>query len=142
MIRLIYTSNATVPFDTAALDALLAESRRRNETAAITGMLLYREGEFLQVLEGDEGTVAATYQRILEDSRHEAITLLDRTEIVRREFGDWAMGFQRMTAGDLPSGFSDLFSGALDPDAVALPWSNAVHLLASFGRGVRAPRKP
>ena len=40
MIRLVYVSCATDPFDGAALDELLAVSRANNTRDGITGMLL------------------------------------------------------------------------------------------------------
>ena len=54
MKRLVYVSAATVPFTDAALAQLLNISRKNNVAAGITGMLVYRDGDFLQILEGGE----------------------------------------------------------------------------------------
>ncbi|MBA3882311.1 MAG: BLUF domain-containing protein [Chthoniobacterales bacterium] len=64
----IYVSIANEPFSDADLIELPNASRRNNELSGITGMLLYQERRFLQILEGDEHAVRQTYERILRDS--------------------------------------------------------------------------
>lgn len=56
-------------------------------------MLLYTEGGFFQVLEGDAADVDDTYSRIERDRRHCKITLINRESIAAREFSQWTMGF-------------------------------------------------
>lgn len=64
MFRLIYVSSATAPFTEQQLEELLQESRRNNLSADITGMLLYREGKFMQTLEGPEVAVKKLGEKI------------------------------------------------------------------------------
>jgi hypothetical protein len=52
---LAYTSIASHHMAHEELLALLAQSRKNNLPTDITGMLLYMEGCFFQVLEGEEG---------------------------------------------------------------------------------------
>lgn len=52
MYHLIYTSYAIEPFDEAKLIELLKKARENNRLLDITGMLLYVNGKFMQVLEG------------------------------------------------------------------------------------------
>lgn len=106
MVRQLVYVSGSAPFFTAAdLDAILAVSRRRNVAEGVTGVLLFHDGNFFQVLEGEPQAVQAVYDRILKDRRHSrVITLLDRhTE--RRGFADWSMGFL---------GYSELAPGARD----------------------------
>jgi len=56
-------------------------------------MLLYDDGSFLQVLEGEREPMSALYERILADRRHTSIMKLLEREIDERQFGDWKMGF-------------------------------------------------
>ena len=70
VLQLGYASAATVEFSDDDLRELLAKSRSNNMAAGITGMLLYHEGSFLQVLEGPSEAVEHLYARIRRDKRH------------------------------------------------------------------------
>ena len=93
MIQIIYASAAVTRFSPDQLTRLLDQSRIRNATYCVTGMLLYHDGSFLQVLEGAEFGVNRIFASILHDSRHNSIKLLHSQPIVRREFADWTMAF-------------------------------------------------
>jgi hypothetical protein len=118
MRQLLYASNTSRDVSDAWLDDILAASRRNNAPAGITGMLLYVEGGFMQVLEGEEEAIAAVYARICNDKRHwNAQVLLDRQ--APRAFGDWSMGFERSKPGDdgIFAITHDAISGKLRPEA-------------------------
>ncbi|MDP3218628.1 MAG: BLUF domain-containing protein [Deltaproteobacteria bacterium] len=73
-----YGSAAAGPFDAEAQASLLRTCCATNARLGVTGVLLYRNGNFLQVLEGEEGVVRDLYLRIRLDPRHTGcITLLD-----------------------------------------------------------------
>ena len=76
LLFIAYSSNASVPFNADSLAELLAVSRRNNERAGVTGMLLYRGGNFLQALEGPTSAVRTTFERIAQDSRHRTVAIL------------------------------------------------------------------
>lgn len=92
MFQLVYISTARQPRSGEALQRILAESRRNNAAAGITGILLVGGKRFLQVLEGPEDAVRALYQRIRSDPRHFACVTLSQRRIDGPEFGEWAMG--------------------------------------------------
>ncbi len=98
MIQLVYASAATAPFTPDALKALLAKARMRNTTYGVSGMLLYHEGSFLQVLEGEPTHIDLIYHSIARDPRHRSPKVLFKSEIARREFPDWSMGYVDTTA--------------------------------------------
>lgn len=79
----------------AAIDPalLLAQSRRNNARARITGLLFFDGKRFLQALEGDDAQVEATFARIAQDDRHHALVVLSNRAIAAREFGEWAMAY-------------------------------------------------
>lgn len=54
LIQLVYRSAATRSVGPKELDALLWATRRISARRGITGMLLYFEGSFFQVLEGEQ----------------------------------------------------------------------------------------
>lgn len=132
MKRLVYVSAATVPFTDASLAQLLRISRDNNTRDGITGMLVYRDGDFLQILEGEADPVLKTYQRISRDSRHGRILTLDDSSIDTREFSDWSMGFKRISREEMPVGFVDFFDRKFDPETVADRGGEAIEFLRSF----------
>lgn len=100
---LTYVSSAAAKLSTADLLSILQASRRNNTAIGVTGLLLYKDGNFMQVLEGEEEAVQTTHLRIARDPRHHGlITLLD-APVERRSFEDWSMGFQDLS-GDAPLG--------------------------------------
>jgi hypothetical protein len=88
MIQLIYISTATNwPTESELLD-LLEQARSRNLRRHITGMLLYSNRTYLQVLEGEAGDVRELYDVICKDPRNEGHVILRESEILSRDFPD------------------------------------------------------
>ena len=79
-----------------ALAELLEQSRARNLRNRITGLLLYKNGHFMQVLEGDEANVMKIFESIERDPRHKNIDVLREEYIQHRNFPDWSMGFKNV----------------------------------------------
>lgn len=94
VFQLGYASAASYPFSDDELIELLAKARTKNTTLGVTGMLLYIDGSFLQILEGDRAAVEHLYDRIRQDDRHTDAMLLFRLEDQERQFDEWTMGFQ------------------------------------------------
>ena len=107
MLQLIYSSAAVTPFSQADLNKLLDLACRRNDLFCVTGMLLYHSGSFLQVLEGPESGIDTIYRSITRDKRHINHKLLNRSEVTRREFEGWSMGFADTSTVRRPEGFVD-----------------------------------
>lgn len=108
MIQLIYRSAATSPLSEAQLGDLLKQARDTNARLGLTGLLLYDDGSFLQVLEGEPQPLLTLYERILKDPRHDRIMKLLHCELEHRRFGEWRMGFVSVTRLGLSiPGYSD-----------------------------------
>jgi hypothetical protein len=103
LMQTIYVSSATKLFDEAALLELLRKARGRNALVGVTGMLLYRDGNFMQVLEGPASALDEVLARIERDPRHHGLLVLSSKPIEQREFGDWSMGFVHAAEIDEPS---------------------------------------
>ena len=135
LIHCIYCSRSVRGFSEHEIPALLAIARRNNTRDGVTGMLLLIERSFFQVLEGDEGIVDATFQRIARDPRHLQVTQIIREPIAHRSFGDWTMGFastSRQELGKL-TGENDFLS---NPDSLeSLSPGRAKKLLSVFKDG-------
>lgn len=93
MHHLIYLSRATQPFTEAALLDLLQQARRYNAQQGITGVLAYGNGQFMQVLEGEQASIAALYERIALDRRHDNVVRFADKPIDQRSFQAWSMAF-------------------------------------------------
>ena len=133
MNQVVYSSAAVVPFSEPQLKELLARARTNNERCSVSGMLLYHEGSFLQVLEGEVSVLESLFTVISADKRHHRVVPLLRREVDERHFGDWRMGFA--STKNLPStlpGYSDYLRLRGDPIEGA---SAAIRLLAAFREG-------
>ena len=108
LLQIIYASAASRPLTARELADILATARRRNAAADISGMLVYNDGSFLQVLEGPEANVAALFAKIERDPRHANVKVLFRDRIAAKEFADWSMGYVDVT------GLADRMDGYVD----------------------------
>ncbi len=96
MHELIYRSRSAGPFDRSEIGRILATARRVNAACAVTGLLLYSDASFLQVLEGDEADVQEIFARIRIDPRHRDVVVLVDGALERRRHPDWSMGFHHL----------------------------------------------
>lgn len=94
LTQIIYRSIAVGHPTELDLHPILATARAFNAANEITGMLLYRQQVFVQLLEGPEDIVRELYGRISEDERHRNVETLADNEIARRRFGHWSMAFR------------------------------------------------
>lgn len=95
LVQLVYASAASVPFSDEQLETLLHVARQNNSALDITGVLMFVDGTFFQVLEGDADVVHALYDKIQLDQRHNNVLVLAERDIAERNFGQWSMGFVR-----------------------------------------------
>ncbi len=121
--QVIYASAGVRKLPADELAAILTQARAHNTAAGITGLLVYHDGSFLQVLEGPEDEVDALIAKIKKDPRHHKFKLLLRDTVPAPEFEEWSMGFADTSgvAGD-EEGFIDYeseLSEALEDKAMA-----------------------
>jgi hypothetical protein len=112
MMSMTYVSTATEQFGDAEIAALLRHSRQKNARRGLTGFLLFKEGQFMQVLEGEDDQVRELYAVIAADPRHTAVRTLLSDPITERQFSTWSMGFRVVTdetLKDIP-GYDDILS--------------------------------
>ena len=100
MYYIIYLSAATQLMNDETLKEILLVSNENNRRQNVTGMLLYSDGNIVQVLEGDRQTVKSLYTKISYDSRHHSIIKISEGEITDRSFPDWSMGFRTVSANE------------------------------------------
>jgi hypothetical protein len=127
VLTIVYVSAATHPMSEDELAVLLNQAREKNAMHGITGVLLYHDGNFMQLLQGPEGDVRAIYAAIESDPRHHmVIPIVDETGLPR-EFADWAMACGRLDARAW-----EALMKQLSPDGSALSDGSAASILKSF----------
>jgi hypothetical protein len=130
MYYLIYISTAVKLMNTQELTEILTISRKKNLENNITGMLLYAEGTFIQVLEGTEQDVLSIYRTITMDLRHKNLIKLVSAPLAKRAFPEWSMGFAVIDASKMAE-----LQGYIHPndiffeDSVADP---AINIMKTF----------
>lgn len=131
MKYIVYISSASHLMSSEELLAILETSRKNNVERGLTGMLLYSEGTFIQLLEGEEASLQETYKAIVSDTRHKNIIKMVESTGENRIFPEWSMGFKSASAAELQE-----FRGYIDPKGDDfLQTSNpapVLHLLKTF----------
>jgi Sensors of blue-light using FAD len=103
MYQLLYTSKALNPFKDDELQQLLEVARLNNSKKSITGMLLYCNSNFIQLLEGNEQDLAELFEIISADGRHIEVEKIMESKIDHPQFPDWSMGYKFLSAQQLTS---------------------------------------
>lgn len=110
MYHLAYFSTATQHFTEDELKTLLESSKKNNQPAKITGVLLFIEGCFLQILEGPKDIVKSLFQKVKKDNRHKDVLRIFEGEVTERSFDKWSMGFKNIPFVEYKTqlGFEDI----------------------------------
>jgi hypothetical protein len=134
MFSVVYVSSEATRLTDRDLEDLLIQCRRENATRGITGLLLFKDGNFMQLLEGEQNAVLVTLARIKNDVRHRNITVLMEEETSGREFANWSMAYRKLnsdTPVDVP-GYSDFLEVPLTSERFRNDPSRALRLLLVF----------
>ncbi len=100
-ICLIYFSSSLKLSQEKDLLELLQQSREHNREVGITGVLLYVQGQIMQVLEGSKQVVEDLFKRIEIDTRHTNVSMAINRPIKQRLFPNWTMGYKTITHSKL-----------------------------------------
>lgn len=94
------------------IQELLQKTKQSNKEKGVTGILLYKKTNFMQVLEGEESVLKDLYAKISVDPRHHHVTMLTNERISKREFPDWSMAFRDLNneSQEISKEFSDLLN--------------------------------
>jgi len=115
---------------------LLMICRENNAKIGVTGMLLYRDGFFIQALEGERETVEALLEKISQDPRHTKVLVVHRAEInaEERTFGAWSMGFNKVKLDEARqiAGFTEFLQNPDGNELFTQHPERAQRLLQSF----------
>lgn len=106
---LVYVSSATKALTDHDLQGLLKLARAKNAALDVTGLLLYRDGFFMQALEGEAKVLDSLFESIKHDPRHEDVLVVYKKPLKERKFAAWSMGFNKIDDKSLEcvEGFCD-----------------------------------
>lgn len=93
LVELSYLSEAVSDMSFLGLMRLLESARAFNQKNGVTGILLYDNQQFAQIIEGEYANVMKAWKRIQEDKRHHRVELLEIREITERNYPDWLLRF-------------------------------------------------
>lgn len=134
LLCLVYISRAVAPMGAQDLLDLLRVSRANNARDGLSGLLLYRDGRFMQALEGPRAAVLDLYARVARDPRHAEVTTLIKFRTPDRAFDGWTMGFANVDR--IPESDRAGYNPFLEQDFSPGSWLAAPHqafrLLQSF----------
>lgn len=136
--RLCYCSRArgghgdNVPHDLASI---VIQGRRFNHAHHVTGHLSYRQGSYLQVIEGPTEVINDLYERIRRDPRHcDVTTIVREFNVPDRIFHDWGL---QLASGQRPDASLDQYLRANQETLLQLD-RDGKRLLKPFFRFERA----
>jgi Sensors of blue-light using FAD len=120
LVELSYLSEAVSDMSFLGLMRLLESARTFNQNNGITGILLYDNQQFGQIIEGERASVMKAWKRIQDDKRHHRIELLEIREIEERSFPEWLLRFYggETLTRDYPA-LADMVGG-MDKHSLAL----------------------
>lgn len=139
MLSLIYVSTSVKLLNDEELLDILKVSRENNSSRDVTGLLLYKGGNFMQVLEGPDEVVEALYEMIKTDPRHKDVFVLSREQISNRQFPAWEMAFQNLDNPEVKSepGYSQFLQDEFIADVYRENPLRAYIMLLTFRDNMR-----
>ena len=83
------------------LESILADARAGNQARDVTGALVYVDGVFFQILEGDEAVVRNLMASIASDTRHQSVKVFYEANVDVRAFESWSMAYLAPTGEEM-----------------------------------------
>jgi len=88
-----YVSTAKKELSSTEIDDLLTTSKKNNNKKSITGVLLYKDGNFLQLIEGKKTEILTLFETIIKDERHTNIIKIFGKEKDSKPFDGYHVDF-------------------------------------------------
>ena len=138
MFHVVYVSSSTQTFAQSDLQTLLQKARDKNTQLDLTGMLLYKDGNFMQVLEGKEEVVTELVEIIKHDTRHKGVLELLRGTSEQRMFPNWSMGYRDLANKEVVKtlGYSDFMNTPLTGTEFSQDPNRCMKLLLLFKKNM------
>ena len=95
--QLIYVSNRKSICTDAEIDKILSSCKKNNPSLDITGLLLYSDTKFIQIVEGASKTITSLYDKIKQDPPHANAMMISFSPIKERAFPSWHMASKKIS---------------------------------------------
>lgn len=129
-----YVSSVNPKLTESEIQEVLSFTKKCNNDHGITGILLFSDGNFFQVLEGKTDILKPLFSRILKDSRHSNIMTIFEKEVSQSKFEDYQADFitlnSRYQSEDIELYFSQIEK--LNPKIQ----SSVRYILNKFAEGI------
>ena len=114
----VYCSRAAEGVDDAEVGRIVEAAQRSNLARDITGVLVFGNGVFFQLIEGPSAQIQKLMATLHSDPRHYDVVSLDWSEERReRLYPNWEM--ERVTADDIRAVLDDALESSKDENNVA-----------------------
>ena len=139
MLSLIYVSSSVQEMNAEELLDILKVSRENNVASDVTGLLLYKGGNFMQALEGPDDVVTALYEKIRNDPRHKDVSIISTEQIQKRQFSGWEMAFTNLDNPEIVNepGYSQFLQDEFTADVYRKNPLRAYIMLLTFRDNLR-----
>lgn len=91
MKAIMYKSIPSEGIEKNKFQELLQNSQERNQLHHITGYIFLSRTKIVQLIEGDDTTIDALYNRIKNDTRHVEVSIILDKQIEKRTMMNWNM---------------------------------------------------
>ncbi|MGM0933158.1 MAG: BLUF domain-containing protein [Bacteroidota bacterium] len=88
-----YVSTANIDLQQQGVNDIMNETNIYNKGQEITGILLYNERSFFQLIEGEKEIIQPLYEKIIKDSRHQDIIKFLEKPVFRPAFDGYLTDF-------------------------------------------------
>lgn len=94
--QLVYVSNRKTSCTQEEIDKILESCKRNNPSLNVTGVLLYSDTKFIQLVEGEANVITGLYDKIKADPRHTNTVMISYNPIREKSFPSWHMGTRKI----------------------------------------------
>jgi hypothetical protein len=99
--QLVYVSNRKSSCTDAEIEKILVSCKKNNPSLEITGVLLYSDTKFIQMVEGESKVITGLYDKIKLDNRHTNPMMISYSPIKDRSFPSWHMGARKISGNEV-----------------------------------------
>lgn len=126
IFHLVYKSFAKPSLNEKDIQDILKTAQEKNRVLDITGLLIYRQKAFIQLLEGDEQSVRKILEKIIADSRHDQVVTILESSSDQRIASNWSMAFvneefNKNLAHDLFDLFDSIIGDKIKEKSLIIP---------------------
>ncbi len=127
LVSMTYASRANPDVSVKDFETILQQAQINNAANGITGMLVFNKNYFLQTIEGPRAQINRLLYRLIADTRHHDLQLLETRELKHREWSKWSMNYASPT--ETNSAVYLKYSTTIDFNPYLLSSESAVELM-------------